>query len=50
MVGGCLMGVYLTGVHLMGMYLTGVHLLGVGFTGMYLIPCKGNTSCSLGGL
>ena len=44
------MGVYLTGVHLMGMYLTGVHLLGVGFTGMYFIPCKGNTSCSLGGL
>jgi hypothetical protein len=50
MVGGCLMDVYLTGVHLMGMYLTGVHLLGVGFTGMDLIPCKGNTSCSLGGL
>ena len=47
-----LIGMRLMGMHLVGVHLMGMHLMGVGLTGMYkyLIPCTGNTSCSLGGL
>jgi hypothetical protein len=37
LIGGCLMGVYLTCVYLLGVYLTGVHLTGVHLTGMCLM-------------
>jgi hypothetical protein len=45
-----LIGMHLINIQFIGMYLIGVHLMIVGFIDTYLIPCTGNTSCSLGGL
>ena len=36
LIGGCLMGVYLTCVYLLGVYLTDVHLMDVYLTGVHL--------------